>query len=64
MIKIIIIEEELNDKGQIMSIYRGELVFTEEQNPKEIIDKYNNFFSSDPYFKNYKCLLMKEVSQS
>ena len=64
MIKIIIIEEELNAKGQTMSIYRGELVFTEEQNPKEIIDKYNSFFSSDPYFKNYKCLLMKEVSQS
>lgn len=64
MIKIIIIEEELNDKGQIMSIYRGEFVFTEEQNPQKIIEKYNNFFNSDPYFKNYKCLLMKEVSQS
>lgn len=64
MIRIIIIEEELNDKGKIMSIYRGELVFTEEQNPQEIIEKYNNFFNSDPYFKNYKCLLMKEVSQS
>lgn len=64
MIKIIIIEETINDKGQIMSIYRGELVFTDEQEPKEIIDKYNSFFSSDHYFKNYRCLLMKEVSQS
>ena len=64
MIKIIIIEEELNDKGQIMSIYRGELVFTEEQNTQEIIEKYNNFFNSDPYFKNYRYLLMKEVSKN
>ena len=64
MIKIIIIEETINDKGQVMSIYRGELVFTDEQNPREIIEKYNSFFNSDPYFKNYRCLLMKEVSQS
>ena len=62
MIKIIIIEEELNDKGEIISIYRGELVFTEEQDTKEIIDKYNEFFNSDPCFKNYKCILMRGKS--
>ena len=63
MIKVLIIEEIIGNKGLPITIYRGELSLSEEQKAEEIMGKYNNFFKSDDYFKNYKCILVKQKYQ-
>lgn len=63
MIKILIIEEVIGSKGLPITIYKGELVLSKDQKAEEVISKYNNFFKSDDYFKNYKCVLVKQKYQ-